>query len=82
MAVFADLGMPIFQLRKDGKGSKNTGKMQLVLDFSKDYFIALDRRILKPHCILWPSYSYLTTVIQVNNYEIVANFFHISHNLT
>ena len=25
---------------------------------------------------------YLANVVQVNNYEIVVNFFHISHNLT
>ena len=34
MAVFAAKGMPIFQLRADGKGTKNTGQYS-----SKEFFL-------------------------------------------
>ena len=27
-------------------------------------------------------FEQIVTIVQVNNYEIVVNFFHISHNLT
>ena len=31
--------------------------------YSKYHFTALDRRVLRPHYILWPSLGYFTTVI-------------------
>ena len=64
MAVFAAKGMPIFQLRADGKGTKNTGQYS-----PKEFFL---RRIT--FFIFKISNPKLTQVCTAETVVVISNF--------